>query len=199
MNEHPWMNESMSIKRFLEQGGGTFASVQNTNPNDELPIQTVYFDNETYPDNPAIVVNSTKDGEEFKVRLSKANVKRIAEVLSDDEAKWIGNSLRCVLHQDYPGLGKKGLIWTGEKAGQQAGLKPPVNLNAPKGNLVANVLTTETKMWLQASQSDIGNIIDDQAWNLMVQKGIAKELFKYDLIEYKDDYPVLSEKCREYL
>ena len=90
----------MSVKRFLEQGGGTFASVQNTNPGDELPIQAVYFDNETYPENPAIVVNSVKDGEEFKVRLSKANVKRIAEVLSDDETKWIGSKLKCVMHQD---------------------------------------------------------------------------------------------------
>lgn len=184
----------MSVKRFLEQGGGTFATIQNTSPGDQLPITAVYFDNTTYPDNPAIVVNSEKDGEEFKIRLSKANVKRIAEVLSKDEEKWIGHSLKCVMHQDYPGLGKKGLIWTGEKTTQQA--KIPV---APKPNSTANTLSTETHLWLQVSQSDIGNVIDDQTWNLMVQKGIAKELNKYGLIEMKDQYPILSEKCREYL
>lgn len=189
----------MSIKRFLEQGGGTFASVENIKPGDELPIVAVYFDNTTYPENPAIVVNSEKDGEEFKVRLSKANVKRIAEVLSDDETKWIGNSLKCVMHQDYPGLGKKGLIWTGVKPAQQAGLKPPVNLNAPKDVLTANALSTETYQWLVISQSTIGQVIDDATWNAMRNKGIAQELGKYGLIEMKDDYPVLSEKAREYL
>lgn len=76
---------------------------------------------------------------------------------------------------------------------------PPQLQQAPKPNLVANVLTTETKLWLQVSQSDIGQVIDDMTWNLMVNKGIAKELMKYDLIEMRDGYPVLSEKCREYL
>ena len=189
----------MSVKRFLEQGGGTFASVQNTNEGDELPIVAVYFDNTTYPDNPAIVVNSEKDGEEFKVRLSKANVKRIAEVLSDDENKWIGSKLKCVMHQDYPGLGKKGLIWTGVKIGQQAGLKAPVNLNAPKPNAVANTLSTDTYQWLMVSQSDIGHVLDGPTWNNIVERGISKELDRYGLISFVDGQPVLSEKCREFL
>jgi len=78
--------------------------------------------------------------------------------------------------------------------------QPPAQIQqAPKPNAVANTLTTETKMWLQVSQSDIGNVIDDAMWNTLVQRGIAKELFKYGLIEYKDEYPVLSEKAREYL
>ena len=79
------------------------------------------------------------------------------------------------------------------------GLTPPVNLNAPKANAVANTLTTQTYQWLLISQSTIGQIIDDATWNAMTNKGIAQELAKYGLIEMKDDYPVLSERCREYL
>ena len=79
------------------------------------------------------------------------------------------------------------------------GLKPPVNLNAPKPNAVANTLTTQTYQWLIVSQSDIGQVIDDATWNQMVNLGVAQELGKYGLIEYKDQYPVLSEKCREFL
>jgi len=79
------------------------------------------------------------------------------------------------------------------------GMKPPVNLNAPKPNAVANTLTTQTYQWLIVSQSDIGQVIDDATWNQMVNLGVAQELGKYGLIEYKDQYPVLSEKCREFL
>jgi len=199
MNEHPWRNKNMSVKSFLEKGGGNFASPKNTVAGEEYIIEVVYFDGETYPKNPAMVVNTTKDGEEFKIRLSKANTKRIAETLSDDETKWVGNKLHCLGHMDYPGLGKPGLLWSGMKVGQQAGLKPPVNLNAPKPNAVANTLSTDTYQWLMVSQSDIGHVLDGPTWNNIVQRGISKELDRYGLISFVNGEPVLSEKCREFL
>ena len=88
------------------------------------------------------------------------------------------------------------------------GLKPLVDLNkpqapqpqpAPKDNLTANTLTTETYQWLLVSQSDIGQVLDGPTWNNMRNLGIAQELAKYGLVSFVDGQPVLSEKCREYL
>ena len=184
----------MSVKRFLETGGGNFATVKNTPEGSQYPILQVYFDNEPYKDNPAIVVNSMKDGAEFKIRLLRQNVARIAETLSDDESKWIGHNLRCTTHVHYPGLGKDGIVWNGVKAGQQTQMP-----TAPKPNLVANTLSTETMQWLMVSQSDIGQVLDGPTWSNIVQRGISKELDRYGLINFIDGQPVLSEKCRDYL
>lgn len=198
MHEHPCRSESMSVKRFLEQGGGNFATAQNTPVGTVLPILGVYFDNETYKENPAIVVNSKRaNGEDVKIRLSRANVKRISETLSEDENQWIGNSVKALTHQEYPGLGKTGIIWEGVKSTQQSQMQSPVNLNIPTAS--KNDLSTGAYNWLVANIGVIGGIIPDVAWNKLRELNLVSDFLKYNLIEMKEDFPHLSERARDYL
>ncbi len=100
------------IKDYIEKGGGNFLSVKNCAVGSTVTINTVSLDEETY-DKPRIVIAGIfdKTGEECNVSLGIQNVKRVAEMLGEDESKWIGKQIQCLTHADYPGLGTKGLLW----------------------------------------------------------------------------------------
>lgn len=74
-----------------------------------------------------IVLNGIYDlsGEECNARLGVQNVERVAEVLSDDENKWSGRKIQCIVHQSYPGLGQKGILWQGVAEGAAPAVIPP--------------------------------------------------------------------------
>jgi hypothetical protein len=103
------------IEDYLASAGGQWCKVENTAVGDAVLIQEVYLDDTTY-DKPYIVGVGTHEpsGETRKVRLSVSNVKRIYEVLGR-ESDWVGNRIRCLAHQPYPGLSKSGILWTGER------------------------------------------------------------------------------------
>ena len=109
------MSDDSFIENFLASAGGQWCNVDNTAVGDSVLIQEVYLDDTTY-DKPYIVAVGIHDpsGETRKVRLGVSNVKRVYEVLGR-ESDWDGNRMRCLAHQSYPGLSKKGLLWSGER------------------------------------------------------------------------------------
>lgn len=106
------------IRKYIEEGGGNFLNVKNTNVDDTVTIQSIYRDDDTF-DKAYVVIKGTYDptGEECNVRLGRQNVERIAEDIGDDETTWPGQKIICIGHQSYPGLGTKGLLWRGVRAG----------------------------------------------------------------------------------
>jgi len=183
------------VERFLIEGGGDFATSENTPVGSEIAIVHVYFDNTTYPENPAIVVNGTKsDGADIKVRLSKQNVARIAKVLSQNENAWIGNKLKATTHQYYPGLSKTGIIWDGVKGSPLPTQLPtkPALPPAPQS------LDEKMKAWLTENQGIIGLAIPSTVYNAM-EKDMIQWLVDKGLAYSKDDYPWLDAKAKEYL
>ncbi len=106
------------IRKYIEEGGGNFLKVKNTEVDATVTIQTVRKDDETF-DKAYIVIKGIYDptGEECNVRLGVQNVERIAEDLGDDETTWPGQKLVCIGTQTYSGLGTKGLLWRGVRSG----------------------------------------------------------------------------------
>jgi len=114
------------IKKYIEEGGGNFLTVKNCAVGATVTIKTVNRDDETF-DKSYIVINGIYDinGEECNARMGVQNVERVAEVLSDDETKWPGQKIQCIAHQNYPGLGQKGLLWQGVAQGAAPVVIPP--------------------------------------------------------------------------
>ena len=121
------------VKRYIEEGGGNFATVKNTTMDATVTIKAVSLDDETF-DKSYIIVDGIYDpsGEDCKVRLGIQNLERIAEALGDDEATWPGKKLVCIGTQKYPGLGTAGLLWGGVKAAQREA--------APSADVVGNIV-----------------------------------------------------------
>ena len=113
------------IKKYIEEGGGNFLTVKNCPIGATMTIKGVTRDDETF-DKSYIVLNGIYDlsGEECNARLGVQNVERVAEVLSDDETKWLGQKIQCIVHQSYPGLGQKGILWQGVAEGAAPAVIP---------------------------------------------------------------------------
>jgi len=114
--------ERLSIVRnFMKKGGGNWAKASNVASGSTVSIGDVYLDDQSFEGQSYIVVNGAYDptGEAIKVRLGVQNLKRIVDVLGDDETKWGGNKLSVLGFQDYPGLGSRGILWGAMKVPQQ--------------------------------------------------------------------------------
>jgi hypothetical protein len=105
------------IERFLEKAGGPWIRADNVKPGDTVTIRNVSLDEESF-DRPYIVIDGTLDrtGEQVKVRLSQQNVNRIIQDLGRKEAGWIGHKLQVLSIENYPGLGRRGVLWKGLRA-----------------------------------------------------------------------------------
>ena len=106
----------------MEKGGGNWAKANNVATSAKITIGSIYLDDESFEGQSYIVVNGTYDpsGEEIKVRLGVQNLRRVVEVLGDNETLWPTNKLVVLGFQDYPGLGSRGILWGAEKTVQQA-------------------------------------------------------------------------------
>ena len=182
------------VKDYMMGGGGNWANAQNTAAGVEVVINEVYLDKETF-DNAYICINGVgAGGEPAKVRLGRQNVARIAEVLGDDETKWVGQKLRCIGKQMYPGLGKEGLLWTGEKSvptPQQTGIKPSPNTSLQ--------ISKEAYDWVVANQALIGRQIPWPDWGKISLGPIPAELNRVGAVEMLESGPLLTEKARTFL
>ena len=103
--------------------------------------------------------------------------------------------------KDYPKFSIVPDVLPGEQVDTQVAQPQTQQMEAPvdMSKQTEVKLSPATYMWLTVSQELIGKQIDDQTWNVMVNKGIAKELGKHTLIEVKEDYMYLSERAREHL
>ena len=122
------------VSDYIEKAGSNFLTVKNCPVGTIMTITSVTLDDETF-DKAYVVLAGTVPGfeEEVNYRAGVGNLKRIAETFGEDEAQWIGKQIECVVHQDYPGLGQKGLLWRG--------VVPGAN-QAPSGPSMADEVST---------------------------------------------------------
>ena len=103
--------------------------------------------------------------------------------------------MKCLGIQKYPGLGKDGLLWAGQRAGggqQSFGLPSKSSPQTPHEKMVA---------WIQKHPDLVGKVIPSEIYNreLALDKIIVDELVKEELAYMKDDYPFLDEGARKYV
>ncbi len=163
------------VDTYLENAGGNFLSVKNCPSGTVLTISKVFLDEETF-DKPGIVCEGTVDGEETSARLSASNVKRIVETLGSDDKKWIGKQIQCLGHMDYPGLGKKGLLWGG--AGGTAAPVAPVEtvqsiiVKIKKGT---DLKVKEIKALIDKEVKEADTLLDEISCAQIVAASLLKE------------------------
>ncbi len=135
------------IRKYIEEGGGNFLKVKNTEVDATVTIQTVRRDDDTF-EKSYIVIKGLYDptGEECNVRLGVQNVERVAEGLGDDESAWPGQKLECIGTATYPGLGPKGLLWRGVKPGQ---VEEPPKADTT-GDIINKILAANPDMTMNA-------------------------------------------------
>lgn len=142
------------IKDYIEKGGGNFLTTKTCAIGATVTIKTVALDEETF-DKAYVVCNGIYDptGEECNVRLGVQNIKRIAEVLGDDESKWPEKKIQCITHQDYPGLGTKGLLWA---AVGGTAVAPPAAQEMPA--IIGKIMVAHPELTAQA----VKKLIDEE-------------------------------------
>jgi len=173
------------IKKYKSEAGGLWVRADLVQVGDTVTIQKVGLDPTTF-DRPYVVVDGTFDrtGEAAKVRLGVKNVNRVSEVLGDEDEGWIGQKLKVISIESYPGLGRKGILWTGVQArmpGVRGGLPPNVSQN--------------TKTWLRYNEALIGKNVPDVIFNI-IPAPVKSELAALGWLCTVEDYPHLKEDAR---
>jgi len=143
------------VRKYIEEGGGNFLTVKNCKIGNAVSIEAISLDDETF-DKSYIIVDGLFDptGEECRVRLGVQNLERIAEVLGDDETTWPGQKLTCIGTQRYPGLGTRGLLWSGVKAGR----KEPVSDVDRVNDVINEILAAKTDL----TRAAVEKLIEDE-------------------------------------
>lgn len=136
------------IKKYIESGGGNWIRADDVVINDVVLVESIALDDETF-DKPYICVKGQFKGVAASVRLGIQNVTRIADVLGRDEVGWVGNRLKVLGTQNYPGLGSKGILWGGEKSPPQPSTLDTVQL-----------LSDDLNIWAQKQKEMICACID---------------------------------------
>jgi len=108
------MGES-SVEKFLEEAKAFWLRAEHVQVGDRLEIlDEPTVDRETF-DRPYLTcrVKLLRTGDEFNLRLGTRNVQRIAETLGTKN--WRGQQLEVIALEDYPGLGRRGILFRGVK------------------------------------------------------------------------------------
>ena len=163
------------VDTYLENAGGNFLSVKNCATGTVLTITKVFLDEETF-DKPGIVCEGTVDGEETSARMSASNCKRVSETLGTKEAEWIGKQIQCLGHMDYPGLGKKGLLWGGV-AGTAAPAAPTETVKSiiVKIKKGTDLSVKEIKALIDKEVEDADTLLDEISCAQIVASTLLKE------------------------
>lgn len=125
------------VDEYIKSGGGNWLRANDVTNGDIVTIEELYLDKETF-DKSYICVKGKfgLTNEEVSVRLGIQNVTRIAEVLGRDESNWIGEKLKVLGTQNYPGLNSIGILWTGEKTPVEVLTKiPETSFSRTRGGL----------------------------------------------------------------
>lgn len=157
------------VRRYIEEGGGNFLTVKNCKIEATVSIEAISLDDETF-DKSYIIVDGIYDptGEECRIRLGVQNLERIAEVLGDDETIWPGQKLVCIGTQKYPGLGTRGLLWSGRKTTR----KEESTSADVVGDIINKILEVKTDM----SRNAVERLIEEErtkAQGLITQEAAA--------------------------
>ncbi len=187
------------IDEYLKKAGGKFLKADNVKEGDRLTIDKLWEDSETW-DTLYILIEGTfsQTGEPRIARLAVQNVERVVEVLGNDETRWIGNNIRVLGTAIYPGLGSKGILWTGEKKVVQAEIAKtaPTSIDATTPLTEPPDLTglthKETISWLKTYNVFSGMEIPEAIWNA-ISTDVKSELAMRRLITRKNEKPYLHE------
>jgi len=108
------LSEGVStIEEFLRKAGGPWLRAVHVKTGDRLKILSEpVVDDQTF-DRPYLVcdVLLQRTNEEFKLRLSKTNVTRIAQTLGT--SSWKGKEIEVISVEEYPGLKQRGILFKG--------------------------------------------------------------------------------------
>jgi len=177
------------IEKFLSKAGGPWIRADNCKVGDKLKIiSKPTIDEQTF-DRPYLICDVVleRTGEQFKLRLGPKNVARIAEVLSTDENKWVGAELEVISIENYPGLGKKGLLLRGVPKSEQKKLSGEAL--SPQAVDIIRKSEDIIQMGVALSESDFS----------MVPAPVRAELMKHGIVEKRGDYWFFTEKAKQYL
>jgi len=110
------MDERSSIEEFLARSQAFWLRADHVQVGDRLDILDEPVVDEESFDKPYLVmkVRLQRTGEEFNLRLGVRNVQRIAETLGRES--WRGHQLEVIAVEEYPGLGRRGILFKGVKA-----------------------------------------------------------------------------------
>lgn len=172
------------IDEYLKKAGGNWLKAAHVKPNDKLTIDRLWEDSESF-DSIAICIEGifSRDKEQWKARLGVQNVERVVEVLSTDETTWIGNSLRVLGTQTYPGIGHPGILWTAEKTTTQAPITAPPTTTI-------DITDAQTLEWLKANQELAGKEISADVFKAL-DITIKSELAMAGLVYRQEGKPWL--------
>ncbi len=186
------------IDEYLKKAGGKFVKADDVKDGDRLTIDKIWEDSETW-DTLYILIEGvfSQTGEIRVARLAIQNVERVVEVLGKDETKWIGNNLRVLGTAIYPGLGSKGVLWTGEKKVVQAEIakapSPSIDttpITEPPD--MAGLTHQETIVWLKTYNVFSGMEIPEVIW-IAIPTDVKSELAMRRLITRKNEKPWLHQ------
>jgi hypothetical protein len=141
------MSEGVSpIEEFLKKAGGPWLRADNVQVGDRLQILTEpVVDDQTF-DRAYLVCDALliRTGEQFKVRLSKTNVTRIAQTLGTKS--WKGKYIEVMSIENYPGLRQKGILFKGVAPTEQAALpQTQPSLTPTPSPVVSDEITSSVK------------------------------------------------------
>lgn len=171
------------VKDYIEKAGSNFLTVKNCPVGTIMTITGITLDEETF-DKAYVILGGTAPGfeEEVNYRAGVGNLKRIAEAFGEDETKWVGKQIECVVHQDYPGLGQKGLLWRGvgaaaPSAPTEQSMANTVSDVAGKIMLANPEMTAKAvKKLIDKEVKDAGGLLNEEAAVKIVAANLGVEL-----------------------
>jgi len=87
----------------------TWLSAEDVEKGDTMAILSEH-EMKTYEGNESPVIEVEHDGIQANLRLNKGNTQNIADEYSWDSEEWIGEQIKVVSIQNYPGVNAKGMI-----------------------------------------------------------------------------------------
>ena len=128
-----------------------------------------------------------RTGEQVKVRLGRRNVERIVEALG--KAGWKDRYIEVVSVENYPGLGRKGVLFRG----------------CTSSGARATGLSTQTVDIIERAKDimDVGIPLNESDFNVL-PAAVRAELLKAGLVEVQTEgdgkyYWFNRERCKPYL
>jgi len=185
------------VEEFLEKARGFWLRAEHVKVGDRIEILDEPMVDEKTFDRPYIVFRGRllRTGDEYNVRLGPRNVQRIAETLGTKS--WKGKQIEVISIENYPGLGKKGILFRGvAEGGKAVGSEPTKPAGGPQ-------LSPETIDTIRKSRdiAEMGIPLNESDFSVL-PAGVRAELLKHGFVEKRVEgdttYYFFTEKCAPY-
>jgi hypothetical protein len=98
------------ISKFLRGSGRRWLTAERVRVDDILEVVGEgEIDEETFT-KPYLILPVRYEGEELWLRIGVRNARRLADAWGTDTARWVGKRIKVVALEEYPGLGRKGMV-----------------------------------------------------------------------------------------